>query len=49
MRFAVSLPNFGAGVDAAAVAEWARAAEAAGWDGLVLWDHLFAFADASPT
>jgi alkanesulfonate monooxygenase SsuD/methylene tetrahydromethanopterin reductase-like flavin-dependent oxidoreductase (luciferase family) len=45
MRFGVSLPNFGPGVDAAAVADWARAAEAAGWDGLFLWDHLFAFAD----
>src|SRR3954447_10564412 len=45
MRFGVSLPNFGSGVDAAAVADWARAAEAAGWDGLFLWDHLFAFAD----
>jgi alkanesulfonate monooxygenase SsuD/methylene tetrahydromethanopterin reductase-like flavin-dependent oxidoreductase (luciferase family) len=45
MRFGVSLPNFGSGVDAAAVADWARAAEAAGWDGLFLWDHLFAFAE----
>jgi alkanesulfonate monooxygenase SsuD/methylene tetrahydromethanopterin reductase-like flavin-dependent oxidoreductase (luciferase family) len=32
-------------VDAAVVAEWAQAAEAAGWDGLFLWDHLFAFAE----
>jgi hypothetical protein len=30
MRFGVSLPNFGTGVDAAAVADWARAAESAG-------------------
>jgi alkanesulfonate monooxygenase SsuD/methylene tetrahydromethanopterin reductase-like flavin-dependent oxidoreductase (luciferase family) len=45
VRFGVSLPNFGSGVDAAAVAEWGRAAEAAGWDGLFLWDHLFAFAE----
>jgi alkanesulfonate monooxygenase SsuD/methylene tetrahydromethanopterin reductase-like flavin-dependent oxidoreductase (luciferase family) len=45
VRFGVSVPNFGTGVDAAAVADWARAAEAAGWDGLFLWDHLFAFAD----
>ena len=43
MRFGLSLPNFGTGVDAAAVAEWAWAAEVAGWDGLFLWDHLFAF------
>ena len=45
MRFGLSLPNFGAGVDAAAVAEWAWAAEVAGWDGVFLWDHLFAFDD----
>ncbi len=45
MRFGVSLPNFGTGVEAATVADWARAAEAAGWDGLFLWDHLFAFDD----
>src|ERR671920_1736520 len=45
MRFGVSLPNFGSGVDAAAVADWARAAEASGWNGLFLWDHLFAFAE----
>jgi len=45
MHFGVSLPNFGSGVDAVAVAEWARAAEEAGWDGLFLWDHLFAFAE----
>ncbi len=45
MRFGVSLPNFGTGVDASVVADWARAAEAAGWDGLFLWDHLFAFDD----
>src|SRR3712207_3696626 len=45
MRFGVSLPNFGSGLDAAAVADLARAAESAGWDGLFLWDHLFAFAE----
>ena len=39
----MSLPCFGAGVDAAAVADWAVAAEQAGWDGFFLWDHLFAF------
>ena len=25
------------------VADWAAAAERAGWDGFFLWDHLFAF------
>ena len=43
MRFGVTVPCFGIGVDAALVADWARAAEAAGWDGFFLWDHLFAF------
>ena len=43
MRFGVSVPCFGVGVDAALLARWARTAEAAGWDGFFLWDHLFAF------
>ena len=43
MRYGVSMPNFGVGLDAATVAQWARAAEEAGWDGFFLWDHLFAF------
>jgi alkanesulfonate monooxygenase SsuD/methylene tetrahydromethanopterin reductase-like flavin-dependent oxidoreductase (luciferase family) len=43
MRFGLSLPCFGEGVDASVVAEWAVAAEQAGWDGFFLWDHLFAF------
>lgn len=42
MRLAVSLPNFGVGLDARAVGDLAAAAEQAGWDGLFLWDHLFA-------
>jgi alkanesulfonate monooxygenase SsuD/methylene tetrahydromethanopterin reductase-like flavin-dependent oxidoreductase (luciferase family) len=44
MRFGVSLPCFGVGVDANLVADWAARAERAGWDGFFLWDHLFAFA-----
>jgi alkanesulfonate monooxygenase SsuD/methylene tetrahydromethanopterin reductase-like flavin-dependent oxidoreductase (luciferase family) len=43
MRFGVSVPNFGVGLDAATVGQWARDAEDAGWDGFFLWDHLFAF------
>lgn len=43
MRHGLSLPCFGTGVDAALVADWAVAAEVAGWDGFFLWDHLFAF------
>jgi alkanesulfonate monooxygenase SsuD/methylene tetrahydromethanopterin reductase-like flavin-dependent oxidoreductase (luciferase family) len=44
MRHGVSVPCFGTGLDAALVANWAVAAESAGWDGFFLWDHLFAFA-----
>jgi alkanesulfonate monooxygenase SsuD/methylene tetrahydromethanopterin reductase-like flavin-dependent oxidoreductase (luciferase family) len=44
VRYGVSLPNFGIGLDARRVAGWAASAEAAGWDGFFLWDHLFAFA-----
>ena len=44
MRYGLSLPCFGTGLDAALVATWARSAEDAGWDGFFLWDHLFAFA-----
>jgi probable F420-dependent oxidoreductase len=43
VKFGVSMPNFGVGVDVRRVADWARAAEDAGWDGFFLWDHLFAF------
>src|SRR4051812_1337650 len=37
MRFALSVPPF---TDPALVVRWARDAEAHGWDGLFLWDHL---------
>lgn len=37
MRFALSVPPF---TDPAVVLGWARAAEANGWDGFFLWDHL---------
>lgn len=40
MRCGIYLPNFGAWGDARAVAETAREAEAAGWDGVFLWDHV---------
>ena len=43
MRFAVSVPCFGVGLDASLVAQWAVAAQDAGWDGFFLWDHLYAF------
>lgn len=40
MRYAVSLAPFAAASDARLVAELAREAEAAGWDGFFVWDHL---------
>ena len=46
LRHGLSLPCFGEGVDAATVAHWAAAAEAAGWDGFFLWDHV-AYRDPS--
>jgi alkanesulfonate monooxygenase SsuD/methylene tetrahydromethanopterin reductase-like flavin-dependent oxidoreductase (luciferase family) len=43
VRYGVSLPNFGGGTDARTMAELAREAEEAGWDGFFVWDHLLAF------
>ncbi|HEX4009303.1 MAG TPA: LLM class flavin-dependent oxidoreductase [Solirubrobacteraceae bacterium] len=40
MRFGVHLPNFGPLSDPAALVAVAREAEAAGWDGLFVWDHI---------
>jgi alkanesulfonate monooxygenase SsuD/methylene tetrahydromethanopterin reductase-like flavin-dependent oxidoreductase (luciferase family) len=40
MRFAVDVPNFGDFADPRVVADLARRAEAAGWDGLFVWDHV---------
>ena len=40
MRFAVCLTNFGTYADPHAAVRVAQAAEAAGWDGLFVWDHL---------
>lgn len=37
MKHAVSLPPF---TDPARVLAWGREAEAAGWDGVFLWDHV---------
>jgi alkanesulfonate monooxygenase SsuD/methylene tetrahydromethanopterin reductase-like flavin-dependent oxidoreductase (luciferase family) len=39
-RTAVFLPLFGALADPAVVAELGAEAEAAGWDGLFVWDHM---------
>ena len=40
MRFGVHVPNFGDFHDLRAIAELAHEAEAAGWDGFFLWDHI---------
>ncbi|WP_460303939.1 LLM class flavin-dependent oxidoreductase [Actinocorallia aurea] len=45
MRQGLCVPNLGEFADARRVAELARRAEAAGWDGFFLWDHVvFPFA-----
>ena len=40
MRYGISIPNFGAWADPRTMVELARDAEAAGWDGFFLWDHI---------
>src|SRR5512138_2461251 len=40
MKYGLYLPNFGAFADARLLAELARDAEQAGWDGFFLWDHI---------
>lgn len=49
MRYGVFLPNFGPFADPALIGEFAARAEAAGWDGFFIWDHVvFSAADAFP-
>lgn len=48
MRFGLSVPNFGDFGDPNAVVTLAIEAEAAGWDGFFLWDHIKLFADWTP-
>jgi alkanesulfonate monooxygenase SsuD/methylene tetrahydromethanopterin reductase-like flavin-dependent oxidoreductase (luciferase family) len=40
MRFAINLPNFGPYGDPRVLADLAREAEDAGWDGFFIWDHV---------
>ncbi len=40
MRYGIYLPNFGPFSDARLLADVAREAEQAGWDGFFLWDHI---------
>jgi len=45
MRYALNVPNFGAFADARALAQLAREAEEASWDGFFLWDHIGGWPD----
>lgn len=40
MKFGVNVPNFETFGDAAILAKLAQEAEAAGWDGFFVWDHM---------
>jgi len=40
MKYGIYTPNFGAEISPRAMAELARDAERAGWDGFFLWDHI---------
>ena len=40
MRYGISISNFGAWAEPRTMVELARDAEAAGWDGFFLWDHI---------
>ena len=44
MKFGIYLPNFGPFGDAKMLASLAHDAEAAGWDGFFLWDHIAGYA-----
>ena len=40
MKYAINVPNFGEYYHPRTLAELAREAEAAGWDGFFIWDHI---------
>lgn len=40
MQYAINVPNFGDYADARFTADLARQAEASGWDGFFVWDHI---------
>lgn len=48
MHHGLSVPNFGDWGDPNLLVELAVAAEAAGWDGFFLWDHIRLFDDWAP-
>jgi alkanesulfonate monooxygenase SsuD/methylene tetrahydromethanopterin reductase-like flavin-dependent oxidoreductase (luciferase family) len=43
MKCSINIPNFGDFADPRVVADQARLAEEAGWDGLFVWDHLIGY------
>jgi hypothetical protein len=43
MKYGITIPCFEAFFDVSLVAELARDAEAAGWDGFFVWDHVLLF------
>jgi alkanesulfonate monooxygenase SsuD/methylene tetrahydromethanopterin reductase-like flavin-dependent oxidoreductase (luciferase family) len=43
VQYGLSLPNFGEFFSPRRLADLAREAEAAGWDGFFLWDHVLAW------
>ena len=47
LKSAIYLPNFGPFGDARLVADLARDAESAGWEGFFLWDHMVGDSDAA--
>lgn len=47
VRFGISVPNFGVFGDPGALVAAAEAADAAGWDGFFVWDHIV-IADGVP-
>jgi alkanesulfonate monooxygenase SsuD/methylene tetrahydromethanopterin reductase-like flavin-dependent oxidoreductase (luciferase family) len=50
MKYAIYTPNFGTLGDPRALADLARDAEEAGWDGFFLWDHvLWTYPENHPT
>ena len=49
MQYGYIIPNFGIGGDARVLADLARDAEQAGWDGFFIWDHLEIFPRTEPT
>jgi alkanesulfonate monooxygenase SsuD/methylene tetrahydromethanopterin reductase-like flavin-dependent oxidoreductase (luciferase family) len=40
VKYALNMPPFGSGADPRVLADLAREAEGAGWDGFFIWDHI---------